>query len=574
MGKNSLPAGVNVQQAKHATGTCTSGPAPVNLEGASIHVPADLESDYTTDHVESFEFARATQTEIFNLVKAINVIKSSGIPDLSASILKLSLKTLNPEFSHVINTSINRSEIPKDWKKATVIPIPKTGDLSKVGNYRPISLLPAPGKILEKLIHNQLVEHIESGSLLSDYQYGFRNCRSTLHAVTYVVNNNINKKIKTVAVFIDFRKAFDCLQFPQLMEKLSQLHLHHNTISWLRNYLTGRTQSTLVNGTRSPEADITQGVPQGSIIGPLLYIIYANDIPNVIKHSKFAFYADDTVLLASHKNMHTAFANIQKDLDNLWSWCESNGIFINTSKTEYMIFRGRKPVSPIALDGRPLSLSIQKNCIDRVSCYSYLGIWLDEQLNFNRHASSIVSRTSYKIHQLRKIRHFINSKAALLVYKNMILPVVEYGDIYLSSVSKESQKKMQTLQNRAIKCALSKEKRFSTKMLHTEAKLELLKVRRKYHMLQHVFKTSQLSGFKGWKRSSIIKTRSSKRRLMALRKPNTNKYKRSITYKGPKMWNALPTDAQTAPNLWQFKSLIRRPGVVPGTGEVPKPNPT
>ena len=156
----------------------------------------------------------------------------------------------------------------------------------------------------------------------------------------------------------------------------------------------------------------------------------------------------------------------------------------------------------------------------------------------------------------------------------MVLPVVEYGDIYLSSASKENKKKLQTLQNWALQCALNKEKRFSTKALHAEAKIELLKVRRRYHTLQHVYQTSQLNGFKGWKSSSITKTRSSKRKVMTLKKPNTDRYKKSITYKGPRMWNALPNEAQTATSLWQFKSFIRRPNIKLNNGETHQHNPT
>ena len=207
--------------------------------------------------------------------------KSSGMSGINATIVKLSLKSLNTEFTHLLNTSITTNKFPNKWKKAKVTPIPKKGDLQSINNYRPISLLPAPGRIMEKLIHKQLVDHIENNDLLSDYQYGFRRNRSTLHAVTQVVNHistNLNKKIKTVAIFIDFKKAFDCLQFPTLTAKLAKLGLHQDTVEWLKNYLTNRSQSTVANRVCSPLAKITQGVPQGSILGPLLYIIYANDM--------------------------------------------------------------------------------------------------------------------------------------------------------------------------------------------------------------------------------------------------------------------------------------------------------
>ena len=237
-------------------------------------------------------FNELTQTQVFEQAKRLNTNKSSGMPDISAAIVKISLKTLNAEFTHLLNTSLATNKFPDDWKKATVTPIPKKGNLQLVNNYRPISLLPVPGKIMEKLVHTQLVDYNENNQLLSDHQYGFRRNRLTLHAVTQVVNHvslNLNKKINTVAIFIDFKKAFDCLQFPVLIEKLVKLNLHHNTVAWLKDYLTERTQNTIAINICSPTAEITQGVPHGSILGPLLYIIYANDIQDIITKSKFAF---------------------------------------------------------------------------------------------------------------------------------------------------------------------------------------------------------------------------------------------------------------------------------------------
>ena len=358
--------------------------------GKLISTPNDTR---TTNHTigddngycgETFSLNEFTEIEVYNQVKTLNITKSSGISGVRASVVKLSLKSLNTEFTHLLNTSIITNKFPKRWKKATVTPIPKKGDLQLVSNYRPISLLPTPGKVMEKLVHHQLIDHIENNSLLSDYQYGFRRSR-------------LNKKVKTVAIFIDFKKAFDCLQFPILISKLTKLGLHQDTVDWLRDYLTDRSQSTVANNTHSPAANVTQGVPQGSILGPLLYIIYANDIQDIITKSKFAFYADDTVILSSHKNMEKAFSNVQEDIDNLLSWCNRNGIHINVAKTKYMVFRGKKTVNPTSPNGQPLTISIDRQQLERVASYSYLGVWLDEQLNFNKHAASIISRTTAKL---------------------------------------------------------------------------------------------------------------------------------------------------------------------------------
>ena len=174
--------------------------------------------------------------------------------------------------------------------------------------------------------------------------------------------------------------------------------------------------------------------------------------------------------------MGKAFSNAQDDINNLLTWCTLNGIFINASKTKYMIFRARKEVNTTP-GGHKLNINICQESLERVSTYCYLRIWLDEQLTFNRHAASIITRTTAKLYQLRRLRYLLNNKAALLIYKNMILPIVEYGNIYLTSTSKENRKKIQTLQNKALRCALRKDKKYRTKELHVEASIDTLMIR-------------------------------------------------------------------------------------------------
>ena len=346
---------------------------------------------------------------------------------------------------------------------------------------------------LVKVVHRQTELFLEEGDYLSNHQFGFRKKRSTMHAITELtdhINKKLNMKEKTVALFIDFKKAFDCVQYSVLLQKLKNMGFSQQTVQWMNDYLTDRKQKTYANGTTSDLNTITQGVPQGSILGPLLYILYANDIEQNILKSKVTFYADDTVIYASHKKPKIAMKKVQKDLNRLQKWCDKNGLFINPKKTKFMIVSNRK----FDFKNTKHVLNMNSEELQRVPTYTYLGITLDEHLSYEAHTKSIISKVSGKVLQLRKIRSVISSKAALLIYKNMILPILEYGDIYLSSATMELRKKLQTLQNRALKCALGKDKFYRTNRQHKEARLDKLKVRRHRHILIHMYQISKKYG--------------------------------------------------------------------------------
>ena len=310
---------------------------PSNI-GSSNVVISPLETHVQSDSGEGgelLEFGPITKIEVEILIKKINISKSSGITLPSSRLLKDSFHALSDKLTYLFNLSITQATFPAQWK-----------------NYRPISLLPLPGKMLEKLIHSQLSCHLENNELLSDSQFGFRKQRSTSHAISQLLNQvytNINKSTITAAIYIDFSKAFNCVQHSTLIKKLSELNLSQNIISWITSYLQGREQRTLANNTYSSFIPVTNGVPQGSVLGPLLYIIYANDIVKKIKNSGFTFYADDTVLYSKKKSLQRAQTDLQEDLDGLSEWCVDNDIYINVEKTKAMFFGSKAKMNKITL---------------------------------------------------------------------------------------------------------------------------------------------------------------------------------------------------------------------------------
>ena len=507
---------------------------------------------------EPFEIQGIKEVDVYKEVANINIKKSSGFPNINSRVLKEAFKAVIPELTAILNLSIKSTTFPDSWKLATAIPIPKKGDLCQVENYRPISLLPLPGKLLERVVHVQLEKELEESGFYTDYQYGFRKNRSTTHATLQLVNHinyKMDKNIPTAAIFIDFKKAFDCVNHQTLIDKLETTNFGIDTINWIKDYLSNRQQCVMANNLKSSTKRIKQGVPQGSTLGPLFYIIYANDMPKCIR-SNISLYADDTVIYHSSRDGTHLMLKLQEDMDRLQQWCYKNKLTINTNKTKMMVF-GRKGCREKLNE---VKIRYGNTRIEEVTQYNYLGINLDQTLKYDNHAKAIIQRASDKIRYLKRIRKFITSAAALNIYKNMILPIFEYGDILLVSASATLRKRMQILQNKALKCALGLDPTTGSDEVHRLAKLEKLSDRRDLHLTQIMFRQKENPFL--WKRkkrrTSGVTTRSGRKKQFVIPRAKTEKFKKSITIKAPTAWNSLPESMQKIQDLRLFKFSLKK----------------
>ena len=515
-------------------------------------------NDEGSGHSNSaWHFSEILESDVYKVIKTINISKSSGIDNVSSLILKDAFTILLTQVTHLFNLTLKTCTFPMAWKKALVIPIPKAGNLTKVQNYRPISLLPLPGKLLEKLVHAQLSDHLENIKFLTDNQHGFRKQHSTIHSIaqlTNYINTKMDKGQPTLAAFIDFRKAFDCVQHPILLDKLSTIGIDEKAVKWFESYLTGREQRVLANNIYSSHQTVSHGVPQGSVLGPLFYIIYANDINKIIKSCQIALYADDTVLYTANAKFNKSIGEIQNDMNALSHWCVDNGIRMNTEKTKIMVFGSvakikQLPDFEVKVEDHPLAIA---------PFYKYLGVTLDSQLNYNKHIQNTIVRVSVKLKQLRRMRYFLDVRAATLVYKSMILPIMEYGDIFLVGATAENRKKLQVLQNKGLRCALAQDRDISIEELHRKAGLQKLKIRREQHLLSHMFDLANSGKYFKKRKSMGVNTRSQSKKMLKLKKPNTEKYKKSLAYTGPIKWNALPEQYHHLKTRTQFNHRIKR----------------
>ena len=342
-----------------------------------------------------FTFKAVKELEILKELKKLKRKKASGLDNFPPGMLKDAALLLTKPLTFIINLSLETGVVPSEWKVAKVIPLYKSGSLAEIDNYRPISILPTLSKILEKIVHKQLMAHLERHSLLSEYQFSFRPIRSTELAVTYftdLIRNEADNGKATRAVFIDLSKAFDTISHSVLLSKLSRYGVYDMELQWFTDHLFLRKQIVQFNGVFSEPNPINTGVPQGSILGPLLFLIFFNDVHSPLRHCKIITYANDTVIFTSSSDIDMIQSNLSQDLDNLSNCFRDNELIFNLKKgkSEVMLFGTGKRLN--LFRGCRVKLSVNDDPINTTTCYKYFGVHLDSTLNFETHFQKCTRR--------------------------------------------------------------------------------------------------------------------------------------------------------------------------------------
>ena len=371
-----------------------------------------------------------------------------------------------------LKQSIALSTFPDSWKHATVTPIPKAGDLSLVTNWRPISILPLIEKLMEKLCNKILVDYLELQGILCDEQFGFRKNRSTSLAIfNYVkhLTDNINKKRLTGSMYIDFARAIDSINHPRLVEKLFDMGVPGKLVVWIEDYLNNGTIRTKLNNNVSNAGELLCGVPQGSIVGPTLFLCYINDLALAMRDvgAGIFLYADDAVIYHSGTNENQIMNVLEQAFQRTITWCSRNYININVDKTKFCIYGTRSSVKKVECQ----RITHNNQTITRCQQYNYLGVPLDEYLNLSANFNKIFKKYSCKIFQFGKIKKYITVDTRILVYKQTILPLVEYVSYMLCLNPRLEVDKLQNLQNCCLRMCLNinNPREMSVAMLHSTA---------------------------------------------------------------------------------------------------------
>ena len=365
----------------------------------------------------------------------MKVNKSSGLKDIHTRFLKTGADVLAAPLTYIFNLSLHTAIIPRPWKSATVTPLHKDGSVSDPNNFRPISVLPVVMKIFERAVHSQIYQHLSTNKLLSSHQSGFRPGHSTMTCLLDVsdfILGNMDHGSLTCGVFLDLSKAFDLIDHSILKSKLAHVGIIDHALHWFDNYLTGRTQSVCVNGASSEPMDLNSGVPQGSVLRPLLFLIFINDLPNCVKQSKVVLYADDTALFFANKDVMTIERVLQEELNFLNNWFHKNGLIVNCSKTNFMVFGTSQR---LVKTSRPV-LMLSDSFLPVKEFSKYLGVIFDSNLNWHGHIDTIASKVSRRLGLLSRIRKYISIDVCKHLHNSIVQPLYEYCNIVWSNSDK------------------------------------------------------------------------------------------------------------------------------------------
>ena len=346
-----------------------------------------------------------------------------GWDGLSADSVKLVPDDISLPLTHILNLSFQQGVFPNELKTAKVSPLYKANDPMKFNNYRPISLLTIFSKIFEKLMYARLLDFLNKYHILYKYQFGFRKAHSTYMALILLLDNlntALDKGEYAVGIFLDFQKAFDTVDHHILLKKLEHYGIRGVPLTWFTSYLSNREQYVMYDGALSSKKVISCGVPQGSILGPLLFLLYINDLAGVSKLFLTILFADDTNLFCTGKDIIKLMEDINLELSKIFSWLNANKLSLNIDKTNFMLFC-RKNVSTVNIE-----IKINGICIKKVEHAKFLGVIIDHKLNWDHHIKYIKQKVAKGIGIIIKARKTFNKETLTTLYHTMILPYLSY----------------------------------------------------------------------------------------------------------------------------------------------------
>ena len=537
-----------------------------SIEGCNESPTANIQRVLT-----KFEFQQITTAQITKVVQRLVNGKATGIHNIPNKVLKDSVHLIAPILMDIFNLSISAKIFPEDLKVLKVVPVYKSGERESLNNYRPIAVLPTIARVFEKLLYGQLYSYLMHNKLLDDRQSGFRSLHSTALALgkstDYWLMNIDNGKLNSV-VFLDIRKAFDTVNHEILLQNLECYGIRGNELIFFQSYLENRIQACSVNGHMSSFKSISYGVPQGSILGPLLFIIYMNDLPSCVKEAEITMYADDTSLYKAFRTAQDLSDELIPAFVKICEWLKMNKLALNVLKTEFMIIGTSKRLNILdqTPETTPYITSVDGCQIRRVKSVKYLGLIVDDTLTWAEHVDYISTKIRKNIGIIKRVRTFLPPHSLLTLYRTLIEPYLRYCNTVWGQCSDTLKEKLQCLQNRVAR-AIAVQRYDEANHRNILNDFEWLNIR---HLIDYdlgvllMYKTVNGHGpeirkeaFHDVNSTHEHATRSAVKGDLFVPRKTTIIAQQEVSVAGPRLWNMIPSTIRNAQSIDTFKVRLK-----------------
>ena len=510
----------------------------------------------------SFVLTPVSRGFILGQLRGLKADKSTGLDGISARFLKDGANFLTEPIAHIINFSIMSEAVPSGFKDARVIPLFKKGSRLDPGNYRPVSILNTLSKLLERAVCDQLTKYLETKNVLYGFQSGFRGKFSTetcLVELTDYLRDEVSKGNFVGMIMIDLQKAFDCVDHGILLEKLRVMGI--GNLDWFRSYLSGRRQCVVVNGTQSDFMGVSCGVPQGSILGPILFLCYVNDMSCSLK-CRLSLYADDSALVAAGKSVSELSTFLSSELESCNRWMVDNKLSLHVGKTESLLFGTSRMLGKAA----DFTIKCGGTTVANVDSVKYLGVTLDSRLTGETHALKAIGKISARLSFLYRQSSLLDMNTRKILCVALIQPLFDYCcTAWHEGLTAKLKGRFDTLQRKMVRYIYSLDPRCHVG-LHDFKQLGWLTVRDRvsFFRLVHVFKISRgaapsylSNGFTAVRDVHSYNTRGSVSDYHISDKVLNSLKRDSFGFKGRKEWNSLPQVLKQAGSLDAFKKKLK-----------------
>ena len=525
----------------------------------------NFESYLKYDQNNSFFLHPTDPSEIQVIISNQDSNKTPGDDEITGKLLKKCPAMFSKLISHIVNTAIDSGKYPEKLKLGKVIPIYKKGDKYDPTNYRPINLLSTINKIIEKVLYKRLYDYFEKNNIIYKYQFGFRHSYSTTMAlieITDQIREQLENKNITIGIYIDLTKAFDLVNHKILISKLQTYGIRGPAIELIKSYLSDRYQYTKVDSAKSDVSKIQCGVPQGSVLGPLFFLMFVNDM-QYCTNAQLRLFADDTNIFISNKDPSIIKQQAEECLNDITKWLQANELLLSEDKTKFSIFVPCKKKIPHILN----EIKVNGRIVQRTDSCKYLGVVLDDKLSFDKHINQLSKDLIKVICAFKIVKHWVPNEHKMKLYYAYFHSKLQYGiEIYGTSANKHI-KKIEVLQHKAIKALFNLDPLTPSAYLYH--KFKVLPAKDIYSCKIAKFIFNQIHGDQNNVFSSFFSSiaqchdnypNTRNRNKLHIKRVNTVNGSKMVKIRGAEIWNSL-TDVfkQDLMNLshFQFNKMIK-----------------